>query len=502
MQRYARFSLPAELLCIIFACLPLKERIAVTHVCHSWRQIALAARTELWAQIHWDGHRESPGSLTARLKRAGSVLIDLQLTLSKQSFDLDLVVAILGPYMHQLHSLKLTQNHRRLTYEDRVHLRTLLTRDAAPELTSLSVRVRDGLTVERPLFDNVTPKLNLVRLDCVRYLCPSGCHPTVTVLAQHLRRFDVVTHLPPALVPFPALEVLDISSRHYVVAFDPAYDEQKLLFPPQLDALIIECEDGPLDDPDVLEVLPYESLSEVEYIVTADVHRPAPNFPSWHERELFAGCYSPFSAYVKSENDQTDEEYEHDVDGVRLDVTFLDYDSRKRCFSAPHRMLDPSFLEVLGSLAITEYDLYLWYLRSSQNSASVLRMPDLHSLTIYLWDADEHKADRGWRSPFFITPPYGRVIDAPGMMYLELSANDAVTFDPVVITDFTAHFLGVQGPSLLEELGLCNVHLLEDRPSDIAHLVYLFQDIYYQVAPALWEDNIAHWSEEPPIDFS
>jgi len=159
-------QLPPEMLVAIFTHLSKQERdppghkalhfvqdlVSVTHVCRSWRQVAIAA-PELWTEITM----ANPDAVKAFLERSGAVPLNVGLRLgSGAKFDQDLLDAVI-PHVHRLRQLAL------LTRQGLDPVRSMPFTEPAPLLERLAIYYPLG---DRPalLFNDQAPRLREINM--------------------------------------------------------------------------------------------------------------------------------------------------------------------------------------------------------------------------------------------------------------------------------------------------------------------------------------------------
>ncbi|KZV82459.1 hypothetical protein EXIGLDRAFT_729680 [Exidia glandulosa HHB12029] len=505
-------ALPTELLCAIIGFLPLKDRIAVTHVCQVWRKLALEARAELWAQIHW-GPSSTMDVLAARLARAGTALIDLRVDVLPWHFPP--APAIIEPYIGQLQSLRIdivagpgVGTLRPII----AALLGLLTSRPAPQLISLTIFL-DGMEARltSPLFLNTTPRLRHVHLTCFEYDCAAARHPTVQILRLKTEELHIPRQLDAYLRPFPGLEVLDILGEHYPA--DPGTGPMAAL-PARLDALIIRFQTWRPIPTEVLAKIPHGDVKQVEYCEEyADEiaeFRDALSFPIQQEVVIMQGLSGPVQLSIsfllhENEGDSYDFDsviaYELEY-GICTEVIMVDNQRNRRAFSASHKMFTPSFLSQVVVLNIREEDLYIWYLHR-RTSDGPARFDALESIVVHsLLEIGDYTEDTSWRSPFFISLPYPTVFEAPRLHSITFTTDEEVTFAPEMISEFLSHFLGRSIETPLELLELRNVRILEHNVAEVARLTLLAPKIAFRGDGLEYEYDVAYLADFDDIDFS
>ncbi|KZV82227.1 hypothetical protein EXIGLDRAFT_729996 [Exidia glandulosa HHB12029] len=503
-----RIALPTELLCAIIGFLPLKDRIAVTHVCQVWRKLALEARAELWAQIRW-GPSSTMDVLAARLARAGTALIDLRVDVLQWRFPP--VAAIIEPYIGQLQSLRIQIDAPGGSLRPTIAaLLGLLTSRPAPQLISLTVFL-DGMEARltSPLFLNTTPRLRHVDFTCFEYVCAAARHPTVKILRLETEELHIPRQLHNYLRPFPGLEALDILSERYLADRGPG---PMAALPARLDALIIGFQNRKPVPTEILELIPHGDVKQVEYREDLEDKKPgfrnAPSFPSQDEAIIMQGLQllrpvAFFISFILYDSDGDSSAITDELEnGLCTEVIMVDSLRNRRVFSASHKMFAPSFLSQVVVLNIREEDLYIWYLHR-RTSDGPARFDALESLVVHsLLEINDYAEDTSWRSPFFISLPYPTVFEAPRLHSITFTTDEEVTFAPEMISEFLLHFLGRTIETPLELLELRNIRILGHNIAEVARLTLLAPKIDSRDDGLEYEYDVANLADFDDIDFS
>ncbi|KZV82457.1 hypothetical protein EXIGLDRAFT_843673 [Exidia glandulosa HHB12029] len=512
------FALPAELLCAILAYLPLKSRIAATHVCWSWRKVALQAAADLWAQIYWGlSELSSPNALAARLARAGGAPIDLYLNLTPRQ--LLTVIDIVAPYIGQLRYLRIRLGRFSTGAAgpgipvnfsgETAPLLSLLTRSPAPMLKFLHVSVVNDslilfmLILNKPLFQNVTPNLAFVNLDGIIYIRSDARHPTVSILRLGSRKLDLPRHLGQLLGPFPGLEVLDIRSGRY-----GTLSGSMPTMPAKLRALVLRSMTSQPLPPHILALIPHQGIKQVEYILEGDVNQILVHpFPTSAESVLVQDLSRAVETYIdfrptdREREDWDDDNLDDFVRGIFTEVIVVDDLGAKRVFNAPHMLFMPDFLNHLHVLSITDTALYIWYQRRRRGQLRA-RFDTLRLINVYLLDkVADYATDATSHSLFFLPPPYPFVFDAPFLETISLTTHEDVTIAPEMVCDFLVYFLGRSMAPPLDLLELRNVRILEHCVHEVARLTLFAPTIVFYGEGLTWEKDVAHLALEADIDF-
>ncbi|EJD50778.1 hypothetical protein AURDEDRAFT_159925 [Auricularia subglabra TFB-10046 SS5] len=497
-------SLPPELWCSIFSCLPLRSRIAVSHVCHSWRKIALDAPKDLWAQIHWDNSVSTTAVLSARLERAGSALIDLSIVVAREH-GYQTVAGLLRRYIPQLRFLGIMINSR-TSDECCFSLVDALTSVGAPNLDVFSMCA--NVCIDQPLFNSDAPLLRHVELDTVLLDAPDMQFDLVTTVSFSAYEIDLYETVPLFQSLFPACEIVRLRAEEF-----PEPDSPRKMVPwrDYSCGLILHGCSWDALSPGALKYIEHTEISIVEYVVESS-DDPANRLPFPHGGEV------PLVNSLRMPEYRVSFET-HDEDGITvLELAFEDEDGLRRVFIGPYASLrstvSPAFLSMLTSLDVNEHDLAARFLNDIPphelgawgRRGGVMRriaLPYLRKLTLFLLNLGHHEAGDNYDSPFLLCGvPAAHRMDVPHLVELHLTCIDQVRLAPEMVSEFVQLRLG--GVQRLDLISLHNVRMLENRVDAVAELLTLATEFEFSSVPLLRMPSlVAEFPDvESEFDFS
>ncbi|KZV85555.1 hypothetical protein EXIGLDRAFT_699391 [Exidia glandulosa HHB12029] len=466
--------LPAELLLAVFAHLPLASRITATHVCWRWRDAALAAPALLWSQIVSKGSR--PGALEAQLARAGNVKIDLQLVVPEHGYEI--MVAAAAEHLHKVRSLSYSASidgyfaSRRIAGWKECVVGLLSC--PVPTLEVLHI----GLLYDQlptPLFSGQCPKLRHVSLRSTSFKTPYVVVPSVTLLEYSSYTLDrgKLRAIASMFTSTTALR-LHYASHHDLLTTDTSMLD---LFP-SLEYLSVQLT-GTRDSVRSSKIL-FELLRHKD-IRTIEIHS-----------QVLSKRDDDFMLLVGTLVDalQTPQQLTFASVGDFCTVAVRLTDSRGfsrmlRSYPCNSLLIEP-VLSHITTLEVTEID-------AIPNFVGV-RLPFLHTLTVYLLFPVSHTVDDiAELSIFLPAPRQPQAIDCPMLRRLRLSTlvskdicpsyGGIPTLSPEMICDFVQQCLRTSRP-LLDVLSFHGVVILQHVPENVAAMLLLAQDVQFHPAPS------------------
>ena len=130
------FSLPNELLCLVFFFAKFRDRLSCTQVCRRWRNVSLAEPRRLWNNVK--SYRQQPGAFSGLLARSAGVPVSVRVFVRK--CNAGEVGSAIAQHLNHITSLKVLVEERLGT----IHILKLESR----ALT----RVQSGLFIICPTF--------------------------------------------------------------------------------------------------------------------------------------------------------------------------------------------------------------------------------------------------------------------------------------------------------------------------------------------------------------